>query len=217
MSEQQTFGGKTIVFGGDFRQILPVIPKGRRQDIVNSTINSSYIWEDCTVLHLTKNMRLQSMIHDSGYDQIFEFSKWIESIGDGNAGDEQDGYAEVIIPDDMLLSSSEDPIATIVNSTYPDFQKIANELSYLQERAILAPTLDVVDSINEYMTAMNPSSESRTYLSSDKVENSDCSSSFFGDLHSPEFLNKIRASGVPCWNTGLRLRHTKPSSFYDRF
>ncbi|CAH9093247.1 unnamed protein product, partial [Cuscuta europaea] len=25
------FGGKTIVFGGDFRQILPVIPKGSRQ------------------------------------------------------------------------------------------------------------------------------------------------------------------------------------------
>ncbi|VFQ79105.1 unnamed protein product [Cuscuta campestris] len=65
-------------------------------------------------------------------------AKWIESIGDGNAGDEHDGYAEVIIPDDMLLPSSEDPIATIVNSTYPDFQKIANELSYLQERAILA-------------------------------------------------------------------------------
>nr|KAJ0194029.1 hypothetical protein LSAT_V11C800414390 [Lactuca sativa] len=28
------FGGKTIVFGGDFRQILPVIPNGSRQEIV---------------------------------------------------------------------------------------------------------------------------------------------------------------------------------------
>ncbi|XP_074580731.1 uncharacterized protein LOC141837184 [Curcuma longa] len=37
------FGGKTVVFGGDFRQILPVIPKGSRQDIVHATINSSYL------------------------------------------------------------------------------------------------------------------------------------------------------------------------------
>jgi hypothetical protein len=30
------FGGKTIVFGGDFRQILPVVPKGGRADIVHA-------------------------------------------------------------------------------------------------------------------------------------------------------------------------------------
>jgi hypothetical protein len=27
-AEQLPFGGKVVVFGGDFRQILPVIPKG---------------------------------------------------------------------------------------------------------------------------------------------------------------------------------------------
>ncbi|KAL8524675.1 hypothetical protein ACS0TY_014322 [Phlomoides rotata] len=38
------FGGKTIVFGVDFGQILPVIPKGKQQDIVRATINSSELW-----------------------------------------------------------------------------------------------------------------------------------------------------------------------------
>ncbi|XP_072060277.1 uncharacterized protein [Arachis hypogaea] len=38
------FGGKTVVFGGDFRQILPVITKGSRQDIFSASINSSYVW-----------------------------------------------------------------------------------------------------------------------------------------------------------------------------
>lgn len=56
-----SFGSKTVVFGGDFRQILPVIPKGSRHDIVNVTINSSYLWRHCTVLRLTKNMRLQNL------------------------------------------------------------------------------------------------------------------------------------------------------------
>ncbi|XP_022041875.2 uncharacterized protein LOC110944524 [Helianthus annuus] len=32
------FGGKVIVFGGDFRQILPVVPNGSRQDIVNASL-----------------------------------------------------------------------------------------------------------------------------------------------------------------------------------
>ena len=42
-SSNQIFGGKVIVFGGDFRQILPVIPRGSRSDIINATINSSYL------------------------------------------------------------------------------------------------------------------------------------------------------------------------------
>jgi len=50
------FGGKVIVFGGDFRQILPVIPRGNRSDIVHATINASYIWDHVQVLTLTKNM-----------------------------------------------------------------------------------------------------------------------------------------------------------------
>ncbi|XP_073152982.1 uncharacterized protein [Henckelia pumila] len=59
-SFQLLFGGKPIVFGGDFRHILPVIPKGSRYDIVHATINLSYLWRHCTILRLTKNMRLQN-------------------------------------------------------------------------------------------------------------------------------------------------------------
>ncbi|XP_057432124.1 uncharacterized protein LOC130724871 [Lotus japonicus] len=35
------FGGKVVVLGGDLRQILPVIPKGGRQDIVSATVHQS--------------------------------------------------------------------------------------------------------------------------------------------------------------------------------
>ncbi|XP_020973065.1 uncharacterized protein LOC110269519 [Arachis ipaensis] len=36
-------GGKVVVLGGDFRQILPMIPNDSRQDIVQTAINSSYL------------------------------------------------------------------------------------------------------------------------------------------------------------------------------
>ncbi|XP_015971238.1 uncharacterized protein LOC107494716 [Arachis duranensis] len=48
----QSFGSKVVVLGGDFRQILPVIPKGSRHDILTSTINSSHLWSFCKVLKL---------------------------------------------------------------------------------------------------------------------------------------------------------------------
>lgn len=44
------FGGITIVFGGDFRQTLPVIPKATRAQIVGASLNSSKIWDHCKVL-----------------------------------------------------------------------------------------------------------------------------------------------------------------------
>ncbi|CAN1821285.1 ATP-dependent DNA helicase PIF1 [Linum perenne] len=52
------FGGITVVFGGDFRQILPVIPKATRTEIVNSSIKRSYLWDDMNVIKLCQNMRL---------------------------------------------------------------------------------------------------------------------------------------------------------------
>lgn len=50
------FGGKCVVMGGDFRQILPVIPKGTRATIVDACISSSVLWHHCKVFHLTKSI-----------------------------------------------------------------------------------------------------------------------------------------------------------------
>ncbi|KAL0730146.1 hypothetical protein Bca4012_026239 [Brassica carinata] len=42
--DQLPFGGKVIVFGGDFRQVLPVITGAGRPEIVGAAMNSSYLW-----------------------------------------------------------------------------------------------------------------------------------------------------------------------------
>jgi len=52
------FDGKVVVFEEDFRQILHVTPRGSRSDIVHAIINSSYLWDHCQIMNLTKNMRL---------------------------------------------------------------------------------------------------------------------------------------------------------------
>mgnify|MGYP003702509971 CR=1 FL=1 len=42
------FGGKVIILGGDFRQILPVIRKGSRASIVDASITNSPLWGHVT-------------------------------------------------------------------------------------------------------------------------------------------------------------------------
>ena len=51
--KEKPFGGKVIVFGGDFRQILPVVIKGSRQDIVGSCLRRSTLWTHIKLITLT--------------------------------------------------------------------------------------------------------------------------------------------------------------------
>ncbi|XP_019191277.1 PREDICTED: uncharacterized protein LOC109185784 [Ipomoea nil] len=97
-SAEKIFDGKTVVLGGDFRQILPVIPKETRPVVVGATINSSYRWTNCKILRLTKNLRLRSLASDEDRQTVDWFSKWIADIGDGITGVENDGLSEIDIP-----------------------------------------------------------------------------------------------------------------------
>ncbi|XP_019190490.1 PREDICTED: uncharacterized protein LOC109184951 [Ipomoea nil] len=203
-SEMKTFGGKTVVLGGDFRQILPVVPKGTRQDIVSSAINSSYLWDSCKVLRLTKNLRLSSVHNGVNGQALQEFANWIANIGDGKLGGRNDGFAEVQIPNHMLVSSGGNDIKAIVESTFPMFAVGNTDLEHLIGRAILAPTLDVVNAVNEYITKLHDA-ESRSYYSSDAVCKADGDNGILGDVHTPEFLNSICVSGLPNHTLNLKI------------
>ena len=43
-SSDTPFAGKVMVYGGDFRQIPPVIKHGSRAEMVYSCLNRSYMW-----------------------------------------------------------------------------------------------------------------------------------------------------------------------------
>ncbi|XP_074277082.1 uncharacterized protein LOC141600736 [Silene latifolia] len=156
------FGGKVVVFGGDFRQTLPVVSKGSRADVVAASLCSSYLWSFCKVLRLTKNMRLQVGSSTDNVEELRKFSEWLLEIGD----------AQLWNPE------------------------------YLQQRAILAPTHEIVESVNEYVLSLIEKDE-RIYLSSDEVCSDDRGTGG-GDIHSIEFLNSIKCAGLP--NHQLKLK-----------
>ncbi|GKB25186.1 ATP-dependent DNA helicase PIF1-like protein [Tanacetum coccineum] len=137
------FGGMMILLGGDFKQILPVIPKGKREDIVQACINCLELWKHCKVSTLKRSMR-PARIKD-GEDE----PTWIE------------------IPETFLIPSLDSPIQHIVEETYPNFIKRQKDDAYLREQAILTPRNDDADAINAYMFD-KLASQAITYHSADE-------------------------------------------------
>ncbi|KAL7104044.1 hypothetical protein ACP275_08G219500 [Erythranthe tilingii] len=163
-------------------------PFGTRQEVVFANINSSRLWEYCQILTLTKNMRLQSGKSDSEISEVKKFSEWVLSIGDGTI-------------------ESDDPLASIVNETYPSFLENMDDISYLQHMDILAPTNEIVDVENDYMLSLVPK-EMKTYLSFDSTCSANGSIDRPDDIHTPEFLNTVNSSGLP--NHELKLKEGVP-------
>jgi hypothetical protein len=97
------FGGKTVVLGGDFRQILPIVPKGGRKDIVSASLLRSHLWQHVTILRLHINMRVMA----NNFEEQREFTKWVLNVGDGNIPgiieEEGDDLDWIKIPSHMRL------------------------------------------------------------------------------------------------------------------
>lgn len=58
MQNDLPLGGKVVVFGGDFRQVLPVVQRGTRAQIVGAALNRSVLWRSMRKMQLTINMRV---------------------------------------------------------------------------------------------------------------------------------------------------------------
>ena len=58
--EKIMFGGKVVLLGGGFKQILPVIQHGSRNDIIRACLKKSFLWKDIKKLKLTINMRISN-------------------------------------------------------------------------------------------------------------------------------------------------------------
>ncbi|XP_015954983.1 uncharacterized protein LOC107479353 [Arachis duranensis] len=149
------FVGKVVVFGRDFRQIFLVIPRGSMQDIIQSSINSSYSWHNCKVLKLTKNMRL-SLGENNNIQELRNFAEWLLKICDGLAGDTTDGESIVYIPSDILVKNSDTALDDFIDFVCPDILSNLSAENYFKDREILAPTLDCVTDVNNKMTAGLP-------------------------------------------------------------
>ena len=195
------FGGKVVVLGGDLRQILPVVEGGTKQDVISATVITSRLWVHVEILSLKQNMRLICSVDDPYQQQeVAAFSKWILDIGEGKipsvAKDGEDEPSWITVPHELLLPADDDKLAAIVQSVYPNFESRYKNPAYLSQRAILAPTNELTDMVNEYMIPLVPGTE-KEYLSSDSIAKSTAQHEAYDLLYPIEFLNSISGNNFP--------------------
>lgn len=203
------FGGKSMLFGGDFRQVLPVIEGGSRSEILNSSLLGSYLWPHIAILRLSINMRLcKPSLSQQQRHAMEEFAKWILDIGEArltmSGTNDETNQNYITIPSEIILHSSGPKIPAISIAIYDDFHLFYKDISYLARRCIVCPVNAVVDEINDFMVT-KVSGCVREYLSSDSIANSTEQPSDFSVLYPPKFLNSISINNFSQHRLALKV------------
>ncbi|XP_012700196.1 ATP-dependent DNA helicase PIF1 [Setaria italica] len=175
------FGGKTVVFGGDFRQVLPVVRKGTRSQIVDASLRKSELWNCMRHMKLVRNMRAQN-------DPWF--AEYLLRIGNGT--EETNDKGEIRLPKNICIPRTMDDsgLDRLIDSVYQMNSACLEDPNYITSRAILSTRNDCVDRINLKMIERFQGEE-MVYHSFDSVEDDS------HNYYPPEFLNTLTPNGLP--------------------
>ncbi|UYV73269.1 hypothetical protein LAZ67_10002412 [Cordylochernes scorpioides] len=177
MQNEKPLGGKTIVFGGDFRQTLPVVPHGTQAAIVDSSIKFHPLWKKINILKLDNNIR--------SIDP--EFSAWLLKLGNGELTNDLGLNSDTFeIPSEMVCNGD------LVKEIYGD-KLLPSDFEQYTDKAILCPRNVDVDDINNRVLDILEG-DSITYFSSDSIDDATPEDN---ESYPPVFLNSLNPSGMP--------------------
>ena len=195
MNNDQIFGGKLMLLGGDFRQILPVVRRGRRPDIVNECLSKSHLWAHCTHFHLTTNMRCQQAVRTGTIEEserLREYAAWLLKFGEGKIDIVEEKGPDVIqFPASIFLK--ENTSEALIQYVYGGLELPENHTNpdWLATRGILSPTNACIDDMNKQVLQILPGN-SEVLKSVDNVTSEDETT-----LYPQDFLNSLNISGQP--------------------
>ncbi|KAL5542376.1 hypothetical protein UlMin_010086 [Ulmus minor] len=196
------FGGKIIIFGGDFRQVLPVLPRATKEEVINASLVMSYLWPSFIKIQLFENMRAR-------FDQTF--SDCLLRIGDGQEQIDDDN--NITLPDNIIIPYEIDTtsLKKMITTVFSYIHNYPKNTHFMVNRAILTPKNDYVDEINNILINQFPGNLV-TYYSFDETrdKNEQC--------FQKDFLNTLTPNGIPPHELVLKqnrpiilLRNLNPS------
>lgn len=200
---KKLMGGVTVLLAGDFRQTLPVVPKGTRADEVKACLKRSSLWPLIKIIKLSRNMR----VHLGEKESAGGFTNLLLEIGNGDYPI-NDGM--ITIPDNLCTVVF--TLQELISKIYPDIAHIHDKpMEWLCERVILTPKNDQAAAINDILLT-SFEGEEMVYTSIDSVVNTDDAINY-----PVEFINSLKPSGLPYHKLILRvgtpvmlLRNLKP-------
>ncbi|GKD62704.1 hypothetical protein Tco_1300213 [Tanacetum coccineum] len=140
----KVFEGKVVLFGGNFRQILPVITNSDMGNGKSGGTNdgqSNVVFPDDMLIQETdddvgdeKEYESSDSVclanEDSNFDDSIYTIEFLNGLcvttvlsadmGNGKSGGTNDGQSNVVFPDDMLIQETNDDVGAIIDDTYPD-------------------------------------------------------------------------------------------------
>jgi len=144
------FSGKTVVFGGDFRHVLPVVRRGSRAQVVGSSLHMSYLWDSMRHLNLVHNMRAKS-------DPWF--AEYLLRVGGGS--EEATVDDEIRLPHDICVPTTgkDGNLDTLIDCIFCRLNENMPNKYYITSRAILSTRNEWVDMINIKMRPFSRGSD----------------------------------------------------------
>jgi hypothetical protein len=121
------------------------------------------------------------------------FANWLLQVGEGTLPGPSPDHrisTTITLPPQMVMPASAN-IGDLIAKVYPDLRRNIGNAQYLNQRAVLCPTNDNVDEVNNHiMSAIE--GESREFLSQDSII--DKEDDRVDALFPIEFLNSLKSS-----------------------
>ncbi|KAL3636382.1 hypothetical protein CASFOL_020929 [Castilleja foliolosa] len=208
-NNDQPFGGKSVLLGGDFRQTLPVRVKCTRAEIINSTLPRSYLWPYFRLFRLHENMRLTAQADNTNSTRMAtEFASWLLKVGDGLIGESDINdplnTRNITIPPQYLIPSGENRLHSLINFIYDESLLVSPSPAILSTRAIVCPTNDATDDINKLVLTLTPG-ECKIYTSNDVITPHSENRRDLEASYPPECLSQMNFPGIPPHQLTLKV------------
>ncbi|GAA0156522.1 DNA helicase [Lithospermum erythrorhizon] len=191
------FGGRLVVFGGDFRQVLPVVPGGTRKEQVEASVVTCTLCNHFIKLRLTDNMRARD---DPGFInflltmerlqfRVLYLYQWKDCI---NGEEPTNDNGKIAIPRPILIpyTSVEQSLELLIAYVYPQMEMFQSDPFEMMKRTILCPKNEFVDDINHRLIDRLQGNQV-VYTSDDRAK----SAKDQGDY--VDYLNTLEPKGLP--------------------
>ncbi|KAL5545345.1 hypothetical protein UlMin_009129 [Ulmus minor] len=196
------FGGKVVVLGGDFRQVLPVVPKGKKEGIIGASLVNSYLWSFFIKIKLIQNMR--AILDPS-------FSNFLLQIGNGTEKHHSCGMIKLL--HNITIPFQDDTLSlnNLIDIVFSNLHYYIQKLDYMINRVILTPKNEYVDQINSILIERFPGDTYKYYSFDEILDKTEQSLQ-------EDFLNTLTPNGIPPHELTLKqncpimlLRNINPS------
>ncbi len=194
MNNDMPFGGKLVVFGGDFRQTLGIVEGGNKQAEIDNYIQASNLWP-FEIRKLTTNMRVETNSDDNNRARLQWWAQYLLKVGNGEetVPDEIKNeffHKDIIEIPPEILSDSTTP-GDLIDEIYPNLRAGLTD-DEIKNSAILTPLNKDVDNINKIAMNKCNGEQFDAVYSEDSVVDEETD-----HRYSEEYLNRLNVSGMP--------------------